>query len=213
MHPYQQLAQYFLERIHHYYPIGLPHFAPTYPGFQELQEIQRKKFIALEQEEPKAWYSLVEAVQNEWSGCQIFNSVAAQFPCYEVQISLTEAALTGLHIHSSLTLSVSLLVKHYAIVVIDDYSYTGPEHSGAWHKFICSGVHHHLKLDAKIEALKRIVQGHFPEHQHAPHEVLFKYKVQGGYPYKGSYDDLGEYTIYDYLFSGGLFGQQYTVAH
>lgn len=50
-------------------------------------------------------------------------------------------------------------------------------------------------------------------HSYANHNVLFDYKILGGYPYKGTYDDLGEYTIYDYLFLGGLFKEKYTVAH
>jgi len=213
MHPNKELAQYFLQRIHHYYPIGLPHFSHGYPGFQELQQIMQDKFSAIEREEPKTWYDLVKEVQNEWSGYQVFNSMAAQFPCYEVSVRLAEAAKTGMHIYSSLILSVSLLVKHYAIVVVDQYSYQGPEYSGVSHKIVCSGMQHHLELDAKIQRLKHIVCEFFPEHQYTNHDVLFKYKIQGGYPYNGSYDDLGEYTIYDYLFSGGLFRQQYTVAH
>jgi hypothetical protein len=213
MHPNQELAQYFLQRIHHYYPIGLPHFSHGYPGFQELQQIQQDKFTALEHEDPKAWYDLVEAVRHEWSGYQVFNSVAVQFPCYEVSVSLTETAMTGLNIYSSLALSISLLVKYYAIVVVDQYSYQGPEHSGVSHSIVCSGMQHHLGLDAKIEVLKGIVSNYFPDYQYTMHDVLFNYKIHGGYPYNGSYDDLGVYTIYDYLFSGGLFRQRYTFAH
>src|SRR5215210_2013376 len=134
MHPNKQLAQYFLKQVHHYYPIGLPHFADDYPGFQEIKQIQEAKFAALEREEPKEWYGLVAAVQNEWNGYQLFNSVAAQFPCYELSITVSDESQTGLHKHCSLTLSLSLLVKHYAIVVVDHYVYQGPEHSGIIHK-------------------------------------------------------------------------------
>ncbi|MGB8193233.1 MAG: hypothetical protein WCF67_14990 [Chitinophagaceae bacterium] len=213
MHPNKELAQYFLQQIHHYYPIGLPYFSHDYPGFQELVQIQQDKFEAIEREEPKAWYELVDAVRTEWSDYQVFNSVAAQFPCYEVSISLADESKTGLHMHSSLTLSVSLLVPYFSIVVVDVYAYRGQEHSGVSHQVVCSGLLHHLELDAKIEALKRIVNKYFTEYKYANHDVLFNYKIHGGYPYKGSYDDLGQYTVYDYLFSAGLFRQRYTVAH
>lgn len=213
MHPDKQLAQYFLQQIHHYYPIGLPHFADDYPGFQEMKLIQERKFAAIEREEPKEWYGLVKAIRNEWSGYEVFNSVAAQFPCYELTITLSEESMTGLLKHCSLTLSLSLLVKYYAIVVTDHYVYRGGEHTGIIQKVVCSGFQHHLQLDAKIEKLKEIVANYFPEYKYTNHNVLFGYRIGGGYPYKGTYDDLEEYTIYDYLFSGGLFKQRYTVAH
>jgi len=97
--------------------------------------------------------------------------------------------------------------------VVDVYAYRGPEFSGVSHQVVCSGLQHHLELDGKIETLKLIVKRYFPEYAYANHDVLFKYKIHGGYPYNGSYDDLGQYTIYDYLFSGSLFMQEYTVAH
>jgi hypothetical protein len=212
MHPDQELAQYFLKRIHHYYPIGLPHFAAVYPGFEEMQELQRKKFEAIEKEQPEAWYKLVDETRKEWSGYDVFNSVAAQFPCYELTIALNDESKTGFHYHCSLTLSISLLVPYYAIVIVDDYSYQGPKYSGVSHKVVSSGFQHHLDLDAKLNKQKDIVETYFTN-QYARHNVLFNYKILGGYPYHGTYDDLGAYTIYDYLFSGGLFNQKYTVAH
>lgn len=213
MHLNQELAQYFLQVIHHYYPIGLPHLSGSYPGFQELQQIQRKKFDAIEHGEPKAWYDLVEGIRNLWTGHQVFNSVAAQFPCYEASVTLNDTSMTGRHVHSSLMISISLLTRHYAIIVLDYYSYMGPEDSGVAHTFVCSGTQHHLALDARINELKNLVSKSFPDHAYADHDVLFKYKIHGGYPCNGSYSDPRGYTIYDYLFSGGLIGRQYTVAH
>lgn len=213
MHPQKQLALFFLKQIQHYYPIGLPNFPDDYPGFQQMQQIQKAKFEAIEQEEPKNWYALVDDVRKQWSGYQVFNAVAAQFPCYELIITLKEESLTGLRKLSSLTLSVSLLVKYYAVIVTDHYVYYGGEYTGVAHKVVCSGFKNHLELDDKIESLKEIVARHFPDYQYVNHDVLFKYKIHGGFPYHGNYDDLGEYTIYDYLFSGGLFKQKYTVAH
>lgn len=213
MHPDKELAQHFLKRIHHYYPIGMPGFPHDYQGYKELLQIQEDKFKDIEREEPKVWYNLVNEIREQWQGRDVFNGVGAQFPCYEANILLSNESRTGLNICTSLTLSLSLLVDYYSIVVFDEYSYMGPINSGVQHRFVCSGMQHHLQLDAKIDDLKRIVSKHFPGYIHARHDVLFKYKVDGGVPYKGSYDDKGEYTIYDYLFSGGLLGQQYTVAH
>lgn len=213
MHPDQQLAQNFLQEIHQYYPIGLPHFEDSHPGFQQLRKIQLDKFAASEREEPKLWYDLVKVAQEQWGGKKVFNSIATPFPCYELGINLSDKALTGLRMHSSLTLSVSLLVKYYAIVVTDSYAYMGPENSGASHQFVCSGLQHHLELEGKIEEMVQSVRQFFPEYRRANHNVLFNYKVLGGYPYPLGYDDLSEYTIYDYLFSNILQKQRYTVVH
>lgn len=97
--------------------------------------------------------------------------------------------------------------------MIDHYIYQGGAYTGITHKVVCSGFQHHLELDTRIENIKKIVANYFPEYKYTDHQVLFQYKVVGGYPYKGNYDDLGEYTIYDYLFSGDLFNQRYSVAH
>jgi hypothetical protein len=103
------------------------------------------------------------------------------------------------------------LVKYFAILIVDTYAYQGPEYSGVAHRFIGSGYQHHLEIEPKINALVKTVQQFFPDYQHARHNVLFNYKILGGYPFTAGYEDLGEYTIYDYLFSQEFMRQKYTV--
>lgn len=213
MHPDKQLAQYFLEKIHNYYPIGLPHFEEDYPGYQQLLNIQKEKFEAVQQSEPKAWFDLVEAIKKQWDGYRVTNSIAVPFPSYQLTVELYNQQKPGLWIDSSLVLTVSLLVKYFAIFVVDNYTYQGPENSGVAHKFICSGYRHHLGIESKINPLTGAVQRCFPDYQQARHNVLFNYKVLGGYPFTAGYEDVGEYTIYDYLFSQDFIKQKYTVTH
>jgi hypothetical protein len=211
----KSLAVSFLQKIHYYYPIGMPHFMDDYPGYMELKRIQHEKMLRLEKEEPANWFQLIDEMKKEWSGEHAVTASAAPFPCYKLRIALEREAKTGFVRNSSLIVAISLLVNYYAITVVDDYVYMYQDNNDAiaGHKVVCSGENYHLPILDKIARLKQRVERHFPGYVHAPHEVIFRYKVLGGFAYTGWYEYMDQSVIYDYLFSHDFTGVKYTVAH
>jgi hypothetical protein len=79
----------------------LPHFEQSHPGYQELLALQRKKFEALQLNEPKDWFDLVATVQHQWNGYRVTDSVAGPFLRYQLTIELYNHKKPGLWVDSS----------------------------------------------------------------------------------------------------------------
>jgi hypothetical protein len=114
-----------------------------------------------------------------------------------------------------MVLAVSLLVKYYSIVVVDDYVFksAGEMPMNAGHKFLYSGAHYDLPIPEKIATLRQRVEHYFPGYQYAPHELLFNYTIRGGFPYNSWYEHIDKGVIYDFLFCDDFVNTAYTVAH
>jgi hypothetical protein len=215
MQPDAALITYFLERIHYYYPIGMPQLFDNYPGYRELKKIQHEKMVVAEHEQPVNWFQLAAEVKKQWSECQVTNMAGTPFPAFKLHIDLQGEEKAGTARRSSLLLIVSLLVNYYSIVVIDDYVYRSNEAIDAVtnHKFLCSGENYHLPIAGKVAGLKSQVESYFPEYRHAPHYVIFNYKVRGGFSHNAWYENMDQNTIFDFLFCSDFVNVPYTVAH
>lgn len=208
------LALQLLETIHAYYPIGLPHMRDEYRGFQKLLDIQKKKIQEVAAGGPENWQSLVEAMKQEWGDHRTMNLAGTPFPCYQAKIFFDSETQLGLKKTTGIILSISLLVEHYALFVIDDYGFVSYSQDAAIisQKIISSGDDHPLVGVRTIEGLKQRIERHFPQHRFVNHRVLFNYKIFGAFGMAGWFDNLDQSVIYDYLFGGDMVGLKYSVA-
>ncbi|SIN95660.1 hypothetical protein [Chitinophaga niabensis] len=203
-----------LKKIHSFYPIGLPLLQHEYEGFRNLKEILHKKQIAAGNNEPAEWFTFAGETEKDWAGYEVINFAGKPFPCYELSIILFNGTNNGLSVTGTLTVTLSLLVKHYTVYVYDEYNYTLGENSSfvPGHGYLYSGMKYHLNIADKIQRIKERIEKYFPEHTFIDFKYLFTQKILGGYSYSGGYEDVGKNVIYDYLFSTSMLGKVYSVA-
>lgn len=209
-----QLALQLLENIHDYYPIGFPHMRDEYPGFKKLLEIQKAKTKKVTEDSPENWDRLMDELSRDWGEERIFSLAGTPFPCYQSKIFVANEMRPGLKKSTGISLCVSLLVDHYGVFVTDDYdfiTYRGDLHITS-HKIISSGYDHPLIGTKDIDILKHKIERHFPGHSFVNHRVLFNYRIFGAFGMAGSFENLDQSVIYDYLFGGDMVGFKYSVA-
>ena len=210
----KRIIEELLRKIHFFYPIGLPLLHSEYEGFKTLKEILYKKQIVADNGNPAEWFTLAEETTKDWEGCEVINFVGKPFPCYELSIILFSEMQKGLSITGTLTLTLSLLVKHYTVYVYDEYSSSNEKGNfTSSHGYLYSGIQYHLDISDKIQRIKERVEKYFPEYTFIGHNPLFAHKILGGYAYSCGYEDMDKNVIYDYLFSTSMLGKEYSVEY
>lgn len=209
-----ELLLYFLNKIHSYYPIGLPHLRDDYEGYQNLLDIQNRKMNKAIEGKHEHWEILVNKMKQEWGNEQVLNLAGAPFPCYQTTINLGSVNEDGCRKSSQVILTVSLLVSYYALFVCDDYDFI--TYSGSKpitnHKIISSGEGHPMIANNMLEKIKEAVETAFQGYKHANHHVLFKHKILGGFGLNGWLENMNNSVIYDYLFGSDMIDMKYSVA-
>jgi hypothetical protein len=208
-----QQALQLLEKIHAYYPIGLPHMRDDYLGFQKLLEIQKAKIKEVKELGPKNWNLLVDELNEEWGHNNTMNLAGTPFPCYQTKIFFDAETHLGLKKTTGIIMCVSLLVEHYALFVVDEYDFVSYSNETPIisQKIISSGEDHPLIGKRNLERLKQQIEKYFPKHQFVNHRVLFNYRILGAFGMAGWFDNLDQNVIYDYLFGGDMIGIKYSV--
>ncbi|RFM28885.1 hypothetical protein [Deminuibacter soli] len=201
--PVPAIVILLLEKIHNFYPIGAPHYANNYPGYERISDLTAKKIKEQIEHIEGAWEHLFAEVNNLHRSYELIDRAYYQFPCYILNLTLSSLNQNGVTTTTTLVLNISLLVDYFTIYIEDDHIYTKYNSPSRPHHtfFLFNKSTDSLQIKQIISDVHDIVIRHFPNHTFVPHNILFNYQVTGGIPFKEEYDaDRKSYSIYEYLF-------------
>lgn len=188
-----------LNRLHLFYPVGLPNLSRDYSGYKLYQEILSQKINDIDGD--TVWRRFTTGIQNlvEW---QMFDMNYLQFPGHIVRFNLFEETNVYLKHQRYLYVAVSLLGPFYTMFFNDIVIYTGksdkirqPQLSVVFSSGVDGGK------QQTFDYINGQVATFFNGHQFVPHDLLFTYKVTSCVPYTEEVDSaLNNYPIYSLLF-------------
>src|SRR5215831_3568786 len=113
-----------LNRVHQYYPIGMPHIHKWYPGIKMLKQINADAVDKAMKEIRTPWDDLVGEVKpfidpNKYH----FIGPTPQFPSYFIEMELEKSTDTELEKARYLIFTISLLCDYYTYFIKDDFHF------------------------------------------------------------------------------------------
>jgi|GEM_PF-4774683 len=194
-----------LERIHYYYPIGMPGRYSDYPGFIKLRSIIEEKIIAIQNNEPTPFTRLMERIREKYNNLSLNDLSYHQFPSYLFTIELGSSQQQQVEISNRIIVAISLLGNFYTIYVENLYHFSG-------FKTNKTKIAHHILYNDEcnddetitlIKGLKDLILSSFKDYKYVDHYILFNTYLRGEptlFNMK-SYDPFSNHSFYEFLFS------------
>jgi hypothetical protein len=214
----QESVLSLVEKVHFYYPIGIPQIYKIYPGYKMMQKICHDKILGVQNSSPTPWTKALEKISNLSLEGTLHNLSYLQFPNYSASIEVKKELTQGIEITRSIELSVSLLAKYYTIFFLDtfrflDFGSEGPIHIYPIKMIVYLKIRPaNIPID-RLEKIKDIVESCFDGYFYIQHDVLFSYKMEGSSIF-GSMEDYQSrqlHSLYEFLFSNHLPAEEITV--
>ncbi|NHA02227.1 hypothetical protein G7092_00390 [Mucilaginibacter sp. HC2] len=204
-----------LDRIHHFYPIGLPYFNEMHNGYKQLRKILEDKINnVIANDIPNPCKDFIRKVERDFKNFEISNRLHRQFPNYSFSVKLVDETLNGVQNICSLNIKISLLSKHFTVYYEDLYIFK--EHLIARHtpinfKILSSANFTADPERAYLNKMIEIIKSSFFDHEYVHHKILFSYPVEGGTPYGINAESKSIYPLYFYLFDNDIIYENYKV--
>ena len=204
-----------LERVHNFYPIGLPFFNEMYSGYKSLKKILEDKINnVIEANIPNDCQNFIGKMEVEFKRFEVFNKLHRQFPNYSFLVKLMDETLNGIQNTCHLNIKISLLSRHFTVYYEEVSIFK--EHLIARHtpvsfKIISST---NVKADPNSEYFNKMIEIAkvcFLDYEYVHHKTLFSYPIEGGTPYGVDKEIKNVYPLYFYLFDNDLIYETYKV--
>jgi hypothetical protein len=207
-----------VEKVHFYYPIGIPQIYKVYPGYKAIEEICHNKILDVQTSKRTPWTKAIEQIDNLSLEGKLYDLNYLQFPNYSASIEVKKELTEGIEITRSIELNVSLLAKYYTVFFLDTFRFLDFGSEGPIPIYPMKMIAYlktrptNISLDPILK-IKGVVENCFDGYCFMQHDLLFSYKMDGSSIF-GSMEDYrpGQlHSLYEFLFSNHLPAEELTV--
>jgi hypothetical protein len=213
-----EIVSNLVEKVHFYYPIGIPQIYKVYPGYKMMEKICHDKILGVQTSKQTPWTKAVEQIDNLSLDGTLYDLNYLQFPNYSASVGAKKELTQGIEITKSIELNVSLLTKYYTIFFLDTFRFLDFGSEGPIPIYPMKMIAYlkmrptNISLDPILK-IKDIVENCFDGYYFVQHDVLFSYKMDGSSIF-GSMEDYQSgqlHSLYEFLFSNHLPTEEITV--
>lgn len=199
------LINELLNKVFHFYPIGIDHFKKNYKGFLEIKSIVEKKLESEINNENAQCNLLLNDIEIIFSDTSVLNHFHYQFPNLEIEIVMDSFQENFTKHRCHLVLIISLLTNHYTLFFEDTFLFSSLiNYSSEFDppfKIIQSFYRHKYFEKISFSAINLSITKFFPNHKYVHHYPLKNIEIEGGCPFGEDYTNGDKYTLFDFLFS------------